>query len=686
MSRHPSHIRGRRWLHHWARTLALPAAALALSGCAAQMAFRDGRDLVAQDKVEAGLLKLQEAAAADPGNAEYRSAYLTARERATTRYLEQSERELADGKADLAVDGLRRVLAIDPANERARADLRAMEQGARQVRLLASAAAHVDKKEYEQAKQDLNALLTERPDNEQARVMLHDVMEKTAAPTVDAGLAKVFKQPITIEFHDAPLKQVFELISRRSGLNFVFDKDVKADQKSSIYLRNSTVESAIYFLLMTNQLEEQVMDSNTILIYPNVAAKVKEYQEMVVKTFFLANADAKLVANTLKTILKTRDVVVDEKLNLLIVRDSPEAIRLAERLVALQDVAEPEVMLEVEILEVTRSRIMDLGVAWPTSVGLTPLSTSGGATLTVNDLYHLNKNTIGITGVSATINANKTDTDANLLANPRIRVRNHEKAKIVIGDKVPVISTTISPGAGGFATESVSYIDVGLTLNAEPTIYLNNEVAIRIGLEVSSLVDQIKTAAGTTAYEIGTRQASTMLQLKDGENQVLAGLINREERSNGAKVPGVGDLPLLGRLFGSTHDDSEKTEIVLSITPHLIRNVQRPEASASEFSAGTEGSFRRKPDMSARAPAQLPGAAALAPRPPGMVMMASPASSPALQNAPMPAPVAVPAAVPLRQQEAPPPPPPAPAGPNLGSVSASPPPSDPVQPSLPPAQ
>jgi len=299
---------------------------------------------------------------------------------------------------------------------------------------------------------------------------------------------------------------------------------------------------------------------------------------------------------------------------------------------------------------------MDLGVAWPTSVGLTPLSTSGGTTLTVNDLYHINKNTLGVTGVSATINANKTDTDANLLANPRIRVRNHEKAKIVIGDKVPVISTTISPGAGGFATESVSYIDVGLTLNAEPTIYLNNEVAIRIGLEVSSLVDQIKTASGTTAYEIGTRQASTMLQLKDGENQVLAGLINREERSNGVKVPGVGDLPLLGRLFGSTHDDSEKTEIVLSITPHLIRNVQRPEASASEFSAGTEGSFRRKPDMSARAPAQLPGAAASAPRPPGVVMVASPASSPALQAAPAPA--AVPTAVALPMLDAPPPAPP----------------------------
>ena len=130
------------------------------------------------------------------------------------------------------------------------------------------------------------------------------------------------------------------MISRRSGLNFVFDKDVKSDQRTSIFLKNSTVEAAVYYLLVSNQLEHQVMDGNTILVYPNSAAKLKEYQELTVKTFFLANADAKTIANTLKTILKSRDVVVDEKLNLVIMRDSPEAIRLATQLVALQDVAE----------------------------------------------------------------------------------------------------------------------------------------------------------------------------------------------------------------------------------------------------------------------------------------------------------------------------------------------------------
>jgi len=606
MSRH-SHKRAAGRMLNLGRRAAAPAlVAVLLTGCAAQMAFRDGRDLVAKDQIEAGLAKYQQAIAADPGNAEYHSTYLQVRDRATQRYLEQAERQMAEAQYDAAEQNYQRVLRLDPADERARAGLRAIDTARRHDKLMAAAREHIAKGEYEQAKQKLNAVLTERPQYEAAQKLLREAQEKSVPPVVESGLAKAYKQPITIEFRDAPLKQVFEVIARRSGLNFVFDKDVKTDQRASIFLKNSTVESAIYFLLMTNQLEQQVMDGNTVLIYPNVAAKLKEYQEMTVKTFFLANADAKNVANTLKTILKSRDVVVDEKLNLLIVRDSPEAIRLAERLVALQDAPEAEVMLDVEILEVKRTRLLALGVQWPSSLGLSPLSSSNGTGITVYDLNNLNQRTIGVTGVSATINANQTDTDSNLLANPRIRVRNKEKAKVVIGDKVPVITTTISPGAGGFASESVSYVDVGLTLNAEPTIYLNNEVGIRIQLEVSNLVNTITTKSGTTAYQIGTRQAQTMLQLKDGENQVLAGLINSEDRGSANKLPGLSEMPLLDRLFGSKTDDNQKTEIVLSITPHLIRNLQRPEAGASEFSAGTEANFRRRPDTSPRPAVQLP--------------------------------------------------------------------------------
>jgi general secretion pathway protein D len=619
-----------------AAQVAIPLAiAVLLSGCAAQTAYREGNALVSQDKVEAGLLKYQEAVAADPTNVTYKTAWLRARDSATNRLLTQADREIADGKAELALVNYQRVLAVDPVNDRARAGLRQVEADRRHAVLLEDARAAFERKDFDAARQKLGAILSERPSHEPARQLLAEVNEKASVAPAEASLAHAFKTPISLEFRDAPIKQIFEVIARHSGLNFLFDKDVKTDQRASIFLKNSTVESAVYYLLMTNQLERQVMDGNTVLIYPNVAAKQKEYQEMTVKTFYLANAEAKGIANTLKTILKSRDVVVDEKLNLVILRDSPEAVKLATQLVQLQDVPEPEVVLDVEVLEVQRNRLLDLGVDWPTSVAFAPLTTAASGPLTIDQLRGLNSGNIGVSAVSATVTARKTDGDANTLAAPRIRVRNKEKAKVVIGDKLPTITTTISSGVGGFASESVNYVDVGLTLNVEPTIYLNNEIAIRISLEASTLVDTVTTKSGTTAYRIGTRSASTMLQLKDGENQVLAGLIKNDDRSSATHLPGLGDLPIVGRLFGSRQDTRDKTEVVLSITPHLVRNIQRPAANAAEFSAGTEASFRRRPDGAARAPAQLPAPAGTQARSqPGAPVSASAASPAAAVIAP----------------------------------------------------
>jgi len=588
---------------------------LLLAGCAAQRAYQEGNALVAQDQVGAGLAKYQEALAAEPDNPVYRAAWLRARDGATVRIVEQADRALAAGQVELATQEYRRVLAIDPVNDRARAGLRQVEAERRHAAAIAEARSALGKDDPEAARQKLAAVLTERPSHEAARQLMLEIEEMAARqPGGQATLAASYRKPISLEFRDAPLRQVFEVIARHSGLNFIFDKDVKADTRTSIFLKNSTVEAAVYYLLMTNQLERQVMDGNTILIYPNVAAKLREYQEMTVKTFFLANAEAKSIANTFKTILKARDVVVDEKLNLVILRDNPEAIRIATQLVALQDVPEPEVMLDVEVLEIRRSSVMNLGVNWPTGLSFAPLQTLDGSPLTIDDLRTFNSSNITVGGIGASLNANKTDGDTNTLANPRIRVRNKEKAKVVIGDKIPNISATVSSGIGGFASENINYIDVGLTLNVEPVIHLNNEVAIRIGLEVSSLGESVETRSGTVAYRIGTRSATTLLQLKDGENQVLAGLINNEDRSSGTKVPGVGDLPIVGRLFGSQRDQRDRTEIVLSITPHIVRAVQRPPASASEFGAGTEASFRRRPDNTVRvqvasAPIRAPAAA-----------------------------------------------------------------------------
>jgi general secretion pathway protein D len=177
-----------------------------------------------------------------------------------------------------------------------------------------------------------------------------------------------------------------------------------------------------------------------------------------------------------------------------------------------------------------------------------------------------------------------------VLANPRIRVKNKDKARVHIGDRVPVITTTAA-ATGGFVSESVSYLDVGLKLEVEPLIFLDDDVGIKVGLEVSNIVREIRSVGSNTlTYQVGTRNAATNLRLRDGETQVLAGLINDDDRKSADRVPGLGDLPVVGRLFSHTRDSNTRTEIVLLITPRLMRTLARPDAGAVEFAAGTESS------------------------------------------------------------------------------------------------
>ncbi|WP_238554841.1 secretin N-terminal domain-containing protein [Paraburkholderia hospita] len=601
-----------RFAARHARTLALLLAVpIVLTGCAAERAYRDGKDLVAQGKVDEGLAKLQQAVTQDPHDPHYRAAWLAERESAVARFDEEGDRLAAGGARAAARKSYQHALTIDPANERALSGIAALE-GAARIDGLVERAEMLAAKDSDSARGLIAKVLTEAPAHPRALALQRKLNADTGFLRVEAALASAYRKPVRIDFKDAPLKQVFEVISRSAGLNFLFDKDVKTDQRTSIYLRNSTIEAAVRYVLATNQLAQQVLDENTVLIYPNTPAKLKDYQELAVRTFFLSNADAKTVANTLKTIVKSHDVVADEKLNVVIVRDTPDAIRMAEKLVALEDVPEPEVMLEVEVLEVQRNSMQDLGIAWPSSITFTPTaagsafgaissgsgssgssygsSSSGGSgsspALSLHDLLNQTSRTVGVSSLQATVNANRQDSNAKLLTNPRIRVRNHEKAKILIGERVPNITSTAT--STGFVSQSINYLDIGLTLNVEPTIYLDDTVGIKVALEVSSLLNQITGSSGTTAYEIGTRTASTVLQLKNGETDVLAGLIDSQERTSGNKIPGLGQMPVLGRLFGATTDDDKNTEIVLSITPHLVRNIRHPDASLAYFTSGTE--------------------------------------------------------------------------------------------------
>jgi general secretion pathway protein D len=630
---------------------------LALCACAGQEAFLEGKRLLSQDKVEEGLASLKRAMSEDPGSTEYKTAFAMGRERATATWLKQADTALQNDRTAEASALYQRVLEVQTGNSMARQGLRGVERKIRLGNMLADAKRSLQAGEKDQAKATLDALLRADPNHAEALTLLKEANKKAPPTALESALADAYRKPISMDFKEATLRQVFDVLARTSGLNFVFDKDVKTDQKTSIILRDSTVESALYFLLLTNQLEQQVMNENTLLIYPNVATKVKDYQELSVRTFQMIYADVKSVAAALKTLLKGRDIVADEKLNMLVARDTPSALRMIEKMVALHDLPEPEVMLEVEILEVTRSKLRDLGVTWPDSLSLAPLATDNSIGLTLDDLRNLDAGRVSATIGSVAINLKNTETDVNVLANPRIRVVNREKAKVLIGDRIPLITVTTSP-TGGYA-EAINYTDVGLKLEVEPVIYRSNDVVIKVGLEVSNISGTTTSKLGGVSYTFGTRTANTVLRLHDGENQVLAGLINDEDRRTARKVPGLGDMPMVGRLFGSSLDDGKKNEIVLSITPRLVRNVYRPEGEPVEFNSGTESSTRERP-ASVSQPRQAPSmqsatAPAMKPAPTAPVSEQVPtaASAPvtpasSVKQTPTPTPKAAPARAPER--------------------------------------
>jgi len=425
----------------------------------------------------------------------------------------------------------------------------------------------------------LNKVLIENPEQREAREARREIQARRFRQVISTPQIKSrYTVPISLEFRDVGLRQVFDALSKGSGLNFIFDKDVRPDIRVSISVKDVLIENAIALLLDPNQLSGKVLNENTMLVYPATPVKAREYQDLVIRSFYLENADVKQTQNMIKTMLKTKDTFIDEKLNLLVIRDTPDVIRLAENLISVQDHAEPEVVLEIEVLEILRSRLKELGVQF-------------------QDKFALNSS--GIIGNPVAVLNLKSETGvSNLLSNPRVRVRNREKAKILIGNRIPVISSVVTPSATTpVVTDTIQYLDVGLKLEVEPNIHMDGGVMIKMNLEVSTLGDQVTSKNGTIAYRVGTRNAATVLQLKDGETQTLMGLIQDDEIDKAQRIPGLGDIPVIGRLFSSTRIDGSKNEIVLSITPRIVRNIPRPTIEAASLWSGTEAMFRVTPPM-----------------------------------------------------------------------------------------
>ncbi|OXJ03615.1 secretin [Burkholderia sp. AU33803] len=567
-------------------SLLLLISALALTGCAS--APFNAAPAAATTPAER-LSTLQQQKQAAPDDIALTTAVEGSRQEYVRAELKAADRQVAQGNHAAAIDHLNNVLREEPGNFKASQSLEQVKRR-QQMSVDLARAQRIGGEKPQEALEIVRRILAEQPNHTDAKRLRDTLLNQSqAGRTVRPQLADALRKPVSLNFKQQPLMNIFDVISRVSGVNFVFDRDVDTSQPATLFAERTTAEDAINLLLRTNQLEKKVLDKHTLLVYPSQPDKARNYTEFAIRTFFLSHADAKSVMAALRQMIKPKDVYVDERVNAVVMRDTPETIQVAERVVMGLDIPQSEVTLDVQVLEVNMNDSLDLGVQYPGKVQFNALGSVEGGALTLGDLLRLNRDRVGVSsesgGLALAIDMLQKQGKTKTIANPKIRVRNMEKANIKIGERVPIVTTT---NANGVVTESVSYQDVGLMLKVEPRISLNEEVSVKVNMEVSSILSKETTKTGLVAYSLGTRNAETLMTAKNGETQILAGLVKRNESESIAGLPGMSGLPVLGRLFGSNGRSSERSEIVLLITPHIERNLDLPTSAVTTFLSGTE--------------------------------------------------------------------------------------------------
>ena len=416
-------------------------------------------------------------------------------------------------------------------------------------------------------------------------------------------------RPITLKFKDAKMKDVFNILTQLSGINFVFDEGIK-DTPISIFLENATFQQALDLLTNMNKLSTKTLNETTMLVYLNSPDKSKQYDDMTLRTFHLNYMDAKKAINLIRTMVQVRKAYVNEDSNSIVIRDTEDVVSVVEKILDANDLPEAEVVLDVEVIEISDKNAENIGLllsnynvqlgvyspenkllATALSAATTPAAGAAGVLNPDNLIRAFSmKNGYGgyVTVPNATYNLGKTLAKGEVLSNPKIRVKNKEKAKFNVGTRVPITTTTLN---GTVSQVNVQYVDVGVKVNAEPTIQLNNEISIKLSLEVSSIITK-ETVGGkdsaTTVVTIGTRNIDTVLSLKDNETSIIGGLIQRSESTDKTKLYLLSDIPLLGPLFTNTNSSKDKTELMLAITPRLVRGIPVPLPGLSSFESGKE--------------------------------------------------------------------------------------------------
>ncbi|PKN27319.1 MAG: hypothetical protein CVU64_16115 [Deltaproteobacteria bacterium HGW-Deltaproteobacteria-21] len=594
---------------------------LAFGGCATipeKSGFLDqGKALGAQGDWDRSVQALQKAFHENPEDKEVRLLLINAKRNASLAHMTEGDGLLKENRFDEAITEFQMSIALDPTNIKAESLLkksRAMKESEYQLK---KAGTFLNTENFLQAEKALETAVKLNPQNQKAQESLKELKDKTA-PSSPLRTRLDAVSPISLKFKDTPILNIFEALTKLTGVNFIFDRDLQ-DHKATIFVTDAAFDEFMDVFLRTNRLASKIVNPKTMIIYPDNADKAKEYRDLQIRTFYLANLDTKRAVALLSKVLKSKDVTPNDILNAVVIRGSKEMVDVASRVIEANDRQVSEIMMGVEILEVARTKDLNLGVEFnppSVSVGLgeptdsffnpDPAVTNstfravGAASLKA--LRKVSAENVLLSLPTATINLLKQDGDTNILAKPQLRVKNGEKARIHIGERVPLRSNRRIETTGE-VTNDYQYQDVGIKLEVEPVINLHDDITIKMILEVSALGSNLGTAADPQ-YAISTRTAQSVLNIRAGETIILGGLISDEERRTVRKVPFLGDIPILGHLFSNRNNNDVKTDILMAITPIVIRSLDVPDPGVTRIWSGKEDEFSSEKPFESR----LPGA------------------------------------------------------------------------------
>lgn len=571
-------------LREWVmRLLIVGLTASLLVACAGTVERAD--DYIAQDEWMKAVLEYRKALAKDRSDIEFRSRLRQTEQKAADFYYQRGLEYLGQDNLDAAIVQFQQGLTAMPEHGKlsqvmGQALLRKEAQS-----LYDEAMREMEAGKPDEAKRLLARALEADPEHKRATESLAKYEKESLEEESADRLVLKSRAPITLNFHQTDLRAAFEFVAKSFGVDIIFDEGVKS-VPITLFVKDVTFEQAISLMLTTTKTFYSKVGVNTILLAPDTKEKRGQYEDQIVRTFQLSSIRAKEMADILKGLITVRKLIVNESLNSLVMRDTEDVIKLAGKIIAANDRRVAELILEVEILEVNRSKAERLGLDLGT---YRVTASTGTATIpVVGNIQAAIRNATTLTLPSATFNLYKQDVDAKTLANPKVRVLSGKNAKIHIGDRVPLRAAVIQDNFGVRTT--YDYKDIGIRLLAEPTVHVDNSVTVKVGLEVSTLGENLGTAT-EQAFRIGTRNAETYMTLRDGETAILGGLIRDEERKTRVKVPVLGDIPVVGSVFTSFDDSGGRTDVLLTITPRVVRGWDLLAKDTRSFVSGTEDRY-----------------------------------------------------------------------------------------------